>query len=104
MIKSNSYVKFSYYIHPQIGEITQFMCVFSHLMGIMVTELHFGNGITITELPVFTYPGKYIRDQHKHWDNVSVKYEWNLCKILMETVYGFRNMYIPFVACTICNM
>ena len=29
------------------------MCVFSRLAGIMVTELHFGNGITITELHSF---------------------------------------------------
>ena len=65
------------------------MCVFSHLAGIMVTELHFGNGITITELQVFfsctinhnkklIMEPKYIRGQHWHWDNVSVKYEWNL--------------------------
>ena len=54
MIKINSYLKFSFYIHPRIGESTQFMCVFSHLAGIMVTELHFGNGITITELHVFS--------------------------------------------------
>ena len=78
--------------------------VFSHLVGIMITELHFGNGITMTELPDFfscninhnkklIMGPKYIRGQHRHWDNVSVKYEWNLCKILMKTVYGFRNMY-----------
>ena len=64
------------------------MCVFSHLAGIMVTELRFGNGITITELQVFfsctinhkklIMEPKYIRGQHRHWDNVSVKYEWNL--------------------------
>ena len=65
------------------------MCVFSHLAGIMVTELHFGNGITIKELQVFSpctinhnkkliMEPKYIRGQHRHWDNVSVKYEWNL--------------------------
>ena len=53
----------------------------------MVTELHFGNGITITELQVFfsctinhnkklIMEPKYIRG--RHWDNVSVKYEWNL--------------------------
>ena len=65
------------------------MCVLSHLAGIMVMELHFGNGITITELHVFfsctinhnkklIMGPKYIRGQHRHWDNVSVKYEWNL--------------------------
>ena len=62
------------------------MCVFSHLAGIMVTELHFGNGITITELHGFfsctinhnkklIMELKYIRGQHRHCDNVSVKYE-----------------------------
>ena len=35
------------------------MCVFSHLVGIMVTELHFGNGITITELCTWIYIAAY---------------------------------------------
>ena len=69
----------------------------------MVTELLFGNRITITELYVFfsctiyhkklIMGPKYIIGQHRHWDNVSAKYEWNLWTILMKTVHGFRNMY-----------
>ena len=57
------------------------LCVSSHLVGIMVTELHFGNIIIITELQVFfsctinhtkklIKGPKYIRGQH--WDNISV--------------------------------
>ena len=37
-----------------------------------------------------------IRNQHRHWDSISVSYESNLSTILMKTVDGFRN--VPSVA------
>ena len=36
------------------------------------------------------------RNQHRHWDSISVSYESNLWTILMKTVDGFRK--VPSVA------
>ena len=37
-----------------------------------------------------------IRNQHSHWDSISVSYESNLWTILIKTVRGFRK--VPSVA------
>ena len=37
-----------------------------------------------------------LRNQHRHWDSISVRYQSNLSTILMKTVDGFRK--VPSVA------
>ena len=58
------------------------MCVFSscgnHGNAITITELHGFFSCTINHNKKLIMGLKYIRGQHRHWDIVSVKYEWNL--------------------------
>ena len=87
------------------------MCVFSHLVGIMVTELHFGNGITITELQVFfsctinhnkklIMEPKYIRVS----TGTGTMFQLNMYGIFgLNENCPWIQKHALFVTCTICK-